>query len=246
VCVATDTGTAYVWDGGAWVAKGTYNNTPEWVKEFDFSDGLPPRTAANAGDHLAAKADGTLEWAMALDLGALLGSIPSMFNPATTYAKNDIVITGGSYYKAPAVIPAASALPGTPGSPWKKLDASSLTLGAPGQQLVMNAAGDAAVWTTPVQAINDAVITGGNPNQVGRLLAPNPGSLIITPSGVWQATDQVAQMAPGDVANMRGTPKTGWFQVYVSPDANAVKAKIKDAVAKAADWNAFQTAIAGW
>jgi len=36
VCVATDTGTAYVWDGGAWVAKGTYDNTPEWVKEFDF------------------------------------------------------------------------------------------------------------------------------------------------------------------------------------------------------------------
>jgi hypothetical protein len=59
VCVVTN-GTAYVWDGGSWVAKGRYNSTPEWVREYDFGAAIKADIkaaaagATNWGDFKAA------------------------------------------------------------------------------------------------------------------------------------------------------------------------------------------------
>jgi hypothetical protein len=107
----------------------------------------------------------------------------------------------------------------------------------------MNAAGDGAVWTNPVQAMGAQAISSGNPNDVGGFRGHNPGDLIITPTGIWQCTDQVAAIDPADVGKMYNG--VGWFQVYASVDATAVKTQIK-AAAAAGDWTAFKNAIDKW
>jgi hypothetical protein len=51
-------------------------------------------------------------------------------------------------------------------------------------------------------------------------------------------------MNPADVGKMYNG--VGWFQVYASPDATAVKTQVKTMVAAAGSWGDFQTAIAAW